>query len=95
MTFRTSAEGGEATITPDAYARLYATALRHGGPDMIDLEFALCAHPAVAAAFHQARAAGKPVVTSYHNFHETRPLPPWSTSCSQCRALAPTSPRSP
>jgi 3-dehydroquinate dehydratase-1 len=84
MTFRTSAEGGEATITPDAYARLYATALRHGGPDMIDLEFALCAHPAVAAAFHQARAAGKPVVTSYHNFHET---PPTATMVDKLLAM--------
>lgn len=71
MTFRTKAEGGQAAIAPEVYASLYAAALRHGGPDMIDLEFALCAHPAVAAVFHQAKAAGKPVVTSYHNFHTT------------------------
>lgn len=84
MTFRTKAEGGQAAITPEAYARLYATALRHGGADMIDLEFALCAHPAVAAVFHQAKAAGKPVVTSYHNFHET---PPTATMVDKLRTM--------
>jgi 3-dehydroquinate dehydratase I len=71
LTFRTKAEGGEAAIAPEAYAALYAAALRHGGADLIDLEFALCAHPAVKAVFQQAKAAGKPVITSYHNFHMT------------------------
>lgn len=73
MTFRTKAEGGEAALAPDAYARLYAAALAHGGPDMIDLEFALCSQPPVAAAFRQAKAAGKPVILSHHDFHATPP----------------------
>lgn len=73
MTFRTKAEGGQAAIAPEAYARLYAAALHTGGPDMIDLEFALRGHAPVAAVFHQAKAAGKAVITSYHNFHETPP----------------------
>jgi 3-dehydroquinate dehydratase I len=73
MTFRTKAEGGEAAIEPQAYAALYAAALRRGGPDLIDLEFALCQAAPVAAVFRQAKAAGRPVIASYHNFHMTPP----------------------
>lgn len=71
MTFRTKEEGGEAAITPDAYARLYEASLQRSAPDLIDLQHALCGSAPVAAILSRAKRDRCPVVMSYHDFQAT------------------------
>ncbi len=70
LTFRTQAEGGSKPISDADYAALYATLLRAGFTQLIDVE--MFRDPErVAALVAQAHAAGVKVVMSSHDFHAT------------------------
>jgi 3-dehydroquinate dehydratase-1 len=70
LTFRTQAEGGSKPISDADYAALYATLLRGGFTQLIDVE--MFRDPErVAALVAQAHAAGVKVVMSSHDFHAT------------------------
>lgn len=70
LTFRTQAEGGSKPISDADYAALYATLLRGGFTQLIDVE--MFRDPdRVAALVAQAHAAGVKVVMSSHDFHAT------------------------
>ncbi|MNK21870.1 Catabolic 3-dehydroquinate dehydratase [compost metagenome] len=70
VTFRTQAEGGSKPISDADYAALYATLLRGGFAQLIDVE--MFRDPArVAALVAQAHKAGVKVVMSSHDFHAT------------------------
>ena len=60
MTFRTSKEGGEKAIEPEAYAELNIKAAQTGYVDLIDVEIIDGAH-----------AAGVKVIASNHDFFKT------------------------
>lgn len=70
LTFRTQAEGGSKPISDGDYAALYATLLKGGFTQLIDVE--MFRDPErVAALVAQAHAAGVKVVMSSHDFHAT------------------------
>ncbi|WP_448135684.1 type I 3-dehydroquinate dehydratase [Stenotrophomonas rhizophila] len=70
LTFRTQAEGGSKPISDADYAALYATLLRGGFTQLIDVE--MFRDPErVAALVAQAHTAGVKVVMSSHDFHAT------------------------
>jgi len=70
LTFRTQAEGGSKPISDADYAALYATLLKGGFTQLIDVE--MFRDPErVAALVAQAHAAGVKVVMSSHDFHAT------------------------
>ena len=72
VTFRTKAEGGARPISDADYGALYATLLRAGVAQLIDVE--MFRDPAVVRALvAQAHKAGVKVVMSSHDFHATPP----------------------
>ena len=70
VTCRTSAEGGEAEISADAYGTLNATLAESGLVDLVDVEYGRDG-TAVERILAAARAHGVPVVASYHDFGKT------------------------
>lgn len=79
VTFRTSHEGGQRSISAVDYAALLSAVLRTGMADLIDMELAMAARcPAdLSGLVMEMRAlayeCGVPVIYSYHNFEETPP----------------------
>ena len=70
MTFRTSKEGGEKAIEPEAYAELNIKASQTGLVDLIDVE-AFTGDDIVKKIIDGAHAAGVKVVASNHDFGKT------------------------
>lgn len=70
MTFRTSKEGGEKAIEPEAYARMYHEALETGFADMIDVEI-FTGDDVVRSIIDDAHAHGAKVIASNHDFFKT------------------------
>lgn len=70
MTFRTSKEGGEKTIEPDAYAELNIKAAQTGYVDLIDVEI-FTGDEIVKKIIDGAHAAGVKVIASNHDFFKT------------------------
>ena len=70
MTFRTSKEGGEKAIEPEAYAELNIKAAQTGYVDMIDVEI-FTGDEIVKKIIDGAHAAGVKVVASDHGFFKT------------------------
>ncbi|MBB1011373.1 3-dehydroquinate dehydratase [Dietzia kunjamensis] len=69
-TFRTTAEGGSAGITDDAYIALVASLAATGLVAAVDVEHR---HPRAARAIEAAHAHGTSVVASNHDFDATPP----------------------
>ena len=70
VTFRTKAEGGEASLTPQQYADFCGTACVSGCADLLDIEF-FPNREGLPALIGQAHKAGAAVVCSSHDFHKT------------------------
>lgn len=70
FTFRTSKEGGEKSIEPDAYAELNKAAAATGLIDLIDVE-AFTGDHIVKDIIEAAHAADVKVVASNHDFEKT------------------------
>lgn len=70
MTFRTSKEGGEKAIEPEAYAQLNIRAAQSGYVDLVDVE-AFTGDEIVKTIIDGAHAAGVKVVASNHDFFKT------------------------
>ncbi len=70
MTFRTSKEGGEKAIEPDAYAELNIKAAQTGYVDLIDVEI-FTGDEIVKKIIDGAHAAGVKVIASNHDFFKT------------------------
>ena len=70
MTFRTSKEGGEKAIEPEAYAELNIKAAQTGYVDLIDVEI-FTGDEIVKKIIDGAHAAGVKVVASNHDFFKT------------------------
>ena len=70
FTFRTSKEGGEKAIEPEAYAELNIKASQTGLVDLIDVE-AFTGDDIVKKIIDGAHAAGVKVVASNHDFGKT------------------------
>lgn len=70
MTFRTSKEGGEKAIEPEAYAELNLKAARSGYVDLIDVEL-FTGDDIVRKIIDGAHEAGVKVIASNHNFTMT------------------------
>ena len=70
MTFRTSKEGGEKAIEPEAYAELNIKAAQTGYVDLIDVEI-FTGDDIVKKIIDGAHAAGVKVVASNHDFFKT------------------------
>lgn len=70
MTFRTSKEGGEKAIEPEAYAQLNIQAAQSGYVDLLDVE-AFTGDEIVKSIIQGAHAAGVKVVASNHDFFKT------------------------
>lgn len=70
FTFRTSKEGGEKAIEPEAYAQLNIKAAQSGYVDLVDVE-AFTGDEIVKTVIVAAHAAGVKVVASNHDFFKT------------------------
>ena len=70
LTFRTSKEGGEKAIEPDAYAELNIKAAQTGYVDLIDVEI-FTGDEIVKKIIDGAHAAGVKVIASNHDFFKT------------------------
>ncbi len=70
FTFRTSKEGGEKAIEPEAYVELNSKAAATGLVDLVDVE-AFTGDEYVTAIIEAAHAAGVKVVASNHDFDKT------------------------
>ena len=70
MTFRTSKEGGEKAIEPEAYAELNIKAVQTGYVDLIDVEI-FTGDEIVKKIIDGAHAAGVKVIASNHDFFKT------------------------
>ncbi len=70
MTFRTSKEGGEKAIEPEAYADLNIKAAQTGYVDLVDVEI-FTGDEVVKKIIDGAHAAGVKVIASNHNFFKT------------------------
>ena len=70
MTFRTSREGGEKSIEPEAYAELNIKAAQTGYVDLIDVEI-FTGDEIVKKIIDGAHAAGVKVIASNHDFFKT------------------------
>lgn len=70
MTFRTSKEGGEKAIEPEAYAELNIKAAQTGYVDLVDVEI-FTGDEIVKKIIDGAHAAGVKVIASNHDFHKT------------------------
>lgn len=69
FTFRTAAEGGERAAGPEEYRDLVLWAAGDGRADLVDVE--LFSGPGRGALVSAARACGRPVVASSHDFSRT------------------------
>ena len=70
MTFRTSKEGGEKAIEPEAYAKLNIKAAQTGYVDFVDVEI-FTGDEIVKQIIDGVHAAGVKVVASNHDFFKT------------------------
>ena len=70
MTFRTSKEGGEKAIEPEAYARLNIKAAQTGYVDFVDVEI-FTGDEIVKKIIDGVHAAGTRVIASNHDFFKT------------------------
>lgn len=70
FTFRTSKEGGEKAIEPEAYVELNQNAAKTGLVDLVDVE-AFTGDDVVKAVVETAHANGVKVIASNHDFHKT------------------------
>ena len=70
MTFRTSKEGGEKAIEPEAYAELNIKAAQTGYVDLVDVEI-FTGDDIVKKIIDGAHAAGVKVIASNHDFAKT------------------------
>lgn len=70
LTFRTSKEGGEKAIEPEAYAELNIKAAQTGYVDLIDVEI-FTGDEIVKKIIDGAHAAGVKVIASNHDFFKT------------------------
>lgn len=70
MTFRTSKEGGEKAIEPEAYAELNIRAAQTGLVDLVDVEI-FTGDEIVSRIIREAHAAGVKIVASNHDFDKT------------------------
>ena len=70
FTFRTSKEGGEKAIEPDAYAELNIKAAQTGYVDLVDVEI-FTGDEIVKKIIDGAHAAGVKVIASNHDFFKT------------------------
>lgn len=70
FTFRTSKEGGEKAIGPEAYAALNKAAAGTGNVDLVDVE-AFSGDEVVREIIEAAHKAGVKVVCSNHDFQKT------------------------
>ena len=70
MTFRTSKEGGEKAIEPEAYARLNVKAAQTGYVDFVDVEI-FTGDEIVKKIIDGVHAAGARVIASNHDFFKT------------------------
>ena len=70
MTFRTSKEGGEKAIEPEAYAELNIKATQTGYVDLVDVEI-FTGDEIVKKIIDGAHAAGVKVIASNHDFYKT------------------------
>lgn len=70
FTFRTSKEGGEKAIEPEAYAALNKAAAETGCVDLVDVE-AFTGDEVVREIIEAVHKAGAKVVGSNHDFHKT------------------------
>ena len=70
MTFRTSKEGGEKAIEPEAYAELNIKAAQTGLVDLVDVEV-FTGDEIVSRIIREAHAANVYVVASNHDFDKT------------------------
>ena len=70
MTFRTSKEGGEKAIEPEAYAELNIKAAQTGYVDLVDVEI-FTGDEIVKKIIDGAHAAGVKVIASNHDFYKT------------------------
>ena len=70
MTFRTSKEGGEKAIEPEAYAELNIKAAQTGYVDLVDVEI-FTGDDIVKKIIDGAHAAGVKVIASNHDFDKT------------------------
>ena len=70
LTFRTSKEGGEKAIEPEAYAELNIKAAQTGYVDLIDVEI-FTGDDIVKKIIDGAHAAGVKVIASNHDFFKT------------------------
>ena len=70
FTFRTSKEGGEKAIEPEAYAQLNIQVAQSGYVDLVDVE-AFTGDEIVKSVIEAAHAAGVKVVASNHDFFKT------------------------
>lgn len=72
VTFRTKAEGGEMTPTPEQYAAFCKAVCDSGCADLLDIEFFPTGN-ALPGLIEQAHAAGLKVICSSHDFQKTPP----------------------
>lgn len=70
FTFRTSREGGEQSVTPEAYVDLNRAAAQSGFVDLLDVEIFTGDQP-VSEIVETARRAGVKVIASNHDFDRT------------------------
>ena len=70
MTFRTSKEGGEKAIEPEAYAELNIKAAQTGLADLVDVEV-FTGDEIVSRIIREVHAAGVKIVASNHDFDKT------------------------
>ena len=70
LTFRTSKEGGEKAIEPEAYAELNIKAAQTGYVDLVDVEI-FTGDDIVKKIIDGAHAAGVKVIASNHDFFKT------------------------
>jgi 3-dehydroquinate dehydratase-1 len=70
MTFRTSKEGGEKAIEPEAYAELNIKAAQTGLVDLVDVEV-FTGDEIVSRIIREVHAAGVKIVASNHDFDKT------------------------
>lgn len=93
MTFRTSAEGGEKSISVDAYKELNIHASQTGNVDLIDVEIFI-GDDTVSEIIAGAHAAGVKVIASNHDFTKHLPKRTSSIVYVKCKDMGLYSPKS-
>lgn len=84
MTFRTSKEGGEKAIEPEAYAKLNIKAAQTGYVDFVDVEI-FTGDEIVKKIIDGVHAAGARVIASNHDFFKTPAQSDIVTDFARCR----------